>query len=167
MTNICDALLIIDVQVGVCFGEEQIHHLEELLTNINSKIDSYAQQNKPIIFVQHEDEDLVSLSQDWQIIEELSTSKGTHFIRKTHANSFYQTNLNEVLATEKCQSLEICGAQTEYCIDATIKFAHGLGYRVQMEKNLSTTYDNPFMSAEQTIRFYEQMWQGRFLTLFS
>ena len=52
--------------------------------------------------------------------------KNKIFVRKTHANSFYKTNLKEILDQLSVNRIEFCGAQTEYCMDATIKFAHGL-----------------------------------------
>lgn len=61
------------------------------------------------------------------------------------------------------QTLEICGAQTEYCIDTSIKVAHHLGYQVRMLHSLTTTYDNAFMSAQDTIAFYEKIWDQRFV----
>lgn len=73
-----------------------------------------------------------------------------------------------VLLTElDCHSIELCGAQAEYCIDTTVKFAHGLGYQLMMCRGATTTYDNPFMKAKETIAFYEKIWDKRFLTFWS
>lgn len=163
--NLCDVLLIIDLQNGVCYGEKPIDHLEELITKVNHKIERYHDAQLPIIFVQHNDEDLLENTLPWAIIPELQTEKATAFVQKHHGNAFYQTNLAELLKEHQIQSIEICGAQTEYCLDATIKMAHGLGYHLFLEKNLTSTYDNAFMSAEQTILFYEGIWANRFLTL--
>ena len=57
----------------------------------------------------------------------------------------------------------IAGAQTEYCIDATIKcgFEHGLEIIVPAYCN--TTVDNEFLSGEETYRYYnEMMWNRRY-----
>ncbi|MNO01719.1 hypothetical protein D3C81_2219460 [compost metagenome] len=48
-------------------------------------------------------------------------------------------------------------------MDATIKFAHGLGYNNFMVPNGTATINNSFMSAEETIHFYENIWNRRFL----
>lgn len=165
MNHLSDALLVIDLQNGVCFNNGEIDHLDKLILQVNAKLEKYAAKKKPIIFIQHIDEDLVKGSYEWAIIPALKSEYGTDFVTKRHANSFFETSLQEVLVENKIQSIEICGAQTEYCIDATIKFGHGLGYKIRMEKGLTTTYDNPFMTAEKTIQFYESIWQGRFLIL--
>ena len=80
-------------------------------------------------------------------------SRTRFFVRKTHANSFYKTNLKEILDQLSVNCIEFCGAQTEYCMDATIKFAHGLGYENFMVQKTTSTLNNPFMSAKETIDF--------------
>ncbi len=96
---------------------------------------------------------------------ELNVPKTAIFVQKTHADSFWQTNLQTLLSQMQIKSLEICGAQTKYCVDTTIKVAHHWGYQLQMVAGLSTTTDNAYMTAEQTIAFYENVWQNRFLEL--
>lgn len=160
------ALLIIDLQNGVCYQEQPLHHLNELLKRVNQRIKSYREAGRPIIFVQHNDEDLVQGTKTWQLHPDLQALPATdYFVQKIHANSFYHTNLQEILQKEQVNELEIWGAQTEYCMDTTIKFAHGLDYKVFIESGSSSTVDNDFMSAEKTIAFYEKIWQGRFATI--
>lgn len=161
-----DALMIIDLQNGVCCGEKPLYQLEKLIVKVNQKISKYHEAGLPIIFVQHNEEDLVANTSAWEIIPKLQKDKGTLFLQKWHANAFYQTNLADELQKRKIQNIEICGAQTEYCLDATIKMAHGLGYQLFMERNLTSTVDNPYMSAKDTICFYEGIWDKRFLTLY-
>lgn len=162
---LAEALVIIDLQNGVCYdGKQEIDHLETLIGKVQQRIRGYHEAGRPIIFVQHNDEELVAGSKDWQVIPQLDTSLAWQRIQKTHANSFFHTELEDILRAERISSLEICGAQTQYCIDTTVKFAHGLGYRLYMGRGMSTTYDNDFMSAAETISFYENIWQDRFLT---
>ena len=115
---------------------------------VNKRIKTYETIGKPVIFVQHEDDQLVPQTKPWEIL----------------SNSFYKTNLSVLLTELDCHSIELCGAQAEYCIDTTVKFAHGLGYQLMMCRGVTTTYDNPFMKAKETIAFYEKIWDKRFLT---
>lgn len=69
----------------------------------------------------------------------------------------------KILNQQQVDQLEICGAQTEYCIDATIKMAHGLGYQVVMKHGAASTFDNSFMTAPETNTFFERIWRDRFL----
>lgn len=83
---------------------------------------------------------------------------------KTHANSFYKTDLSEQLRKLNINKLEICGAQTEYCVDTTIRMAHGLGYTLFMKKGLTTTLNNDLLGAKTIIEHHENLWNHRFLT---
>ena len=164
MSNTADAIVVIDLQKGVCFDSSPIHELETVTALVNKRIKIYETIGKPVIFVQHEDDQLVPGTKPWELLSELSIPEHSYFVRKTHANSFYKTNLSMLLTELDCHSIELCGAQTEYCIDTTVKFAHGLGYQLMMCRGAATTYDHPFMKAKETIAFYENIWDKRFLT---
>lgn len=163
MGTSADVLIVIDLQNGVCYDSEHLFELDQLLAKVNDRISLYRKLHKPIIFVQHCDEDLVPGEEPWAIHAELDVQAQDMLINKIHANSFYKTNLKETLDQLNVHHIEFCGAQTEYCMDATIKFAHGLGYNNFMVKNATSTINNSFMSAEETIRFYEKMWSHRYL----
>ncbi|WP_336771414.1 cysteine hydrolase family protein [Paenibacillus sp. MMO-58] len=158
-----DVLIVIDLQNGVCYNKEHLFRLEKLLTKVNERISLYRKLHKPIIFVQHCDEELVPGEEHWAINAKLDVQAQDFLVNKIHANSFYRTNLKEILDQLNVHSIEFCGAQTEYCMDATIKFAHGLGYKNLMVKNATSTLNNSSMSAEETINFYENMWNHRYL----
>lgn len=166
MLQTADVLLVIDFQNGVCKEPKNIFNLQECITGINNRISAYRETNKFIIFIQHNDEELIYGHSLWKIISEINTQSNDCFVQKTHANSFYHTELRKILNENNVKSLEICGAQTEFCVDTTIKIAHGLGYDLQMQKGLSTTFDNAYMTAQNTVKFYEHIWNNRFLKLF-
>ncbi|MEK5333673.1 MULTISPECIES: cysteine hydrolase family protein [unclassified Lysinibacillus] len=163
MKTSADVLIVIDLQNGVCFSNEHLFDLQNLLTKVNNRIALYREHQKPIIFVQHCDEELVPEEELWAIHVDLDVQKQDYLVRKEHANSFYETSLKTILDELAVQRIEFCGAQTEYCMDATIKFAHGLGYENFMVRKATSTIHNPFMSAQETIDFYENIWSNRFL----
>jgi nicotinamidase-related amidase len=165
METCADVLIIIDLQNGVCYNETHLFDLQNLITKVNNRISLYRGLKKPIIFVQHCDEELVAGEKAWAIIEHLDVEEQDYFVRKTHANSFYKTNLKNLLDQLSVKKIEFCGAQTEYCMDATIKFAHGLGYENFMVQKATSTLNNSYMSAKVTIDFYENIWNHRFLKL--
>ncbi|KRK38944.1 hypothetical protein FD07_GL002008 [Levilactobacillus parabrevis ATCC 53295] len=163
--HMADVLLAIDLQNGVCYGDKPAANMPQALAGINARIAAYRKAKKPIVFVQHTDEDLVQGTHDWELISGLDHRDSDPLVTKNHANAFYHTNLRRVLTSFAAESLEICGAQTEYCVDTTTKVAHGIGYDLQMTPGLTTTVDNQFMTAEQTIAFYEGIWNHRFVTM--
>ncbi len=158
------ALIVIDLQKGLHTREKPLFSLQNILADINTRIALYRKAGEPIIFIQHQDEDLPRHSLQWSLMDELDTRDGDHFVAKTHANSFYKTALAALLQKLKVDEIEFCGAQTEYCVDTTIRMAHGLGYRVFMKKGLHTTVDAELLSAEVIREHHERLWGGRFLT---
>lgn len=72
--------------------------------------------------------------------------------------------MNEQLRKLNINNLEICGAQTEYCVDTTIRMAHGLGYKLFMKKGLTTTLNSDLLEAKTIIEHHENLWNNRFLT---
>lgn len=158
------ALIVIDLQKGLDTKEAGLFRLPEVLIGVNQRIAEYRKFELPIIFIQHEDEDLVIDSDAWQLFDELDAQKSDFYIGKTHANSFYQTKLKILLEQLSVTELEFCGAQTEYCVDTTIRMAHGLGYICSMKRGLNTTLNNDLLDAQTTISHHENLWNQRFLT---
>ncbi|MEI5994211.1 cysteine hydrolase family protein [Candidatus Enterococcus mansonii] len=157
------ALLVIDLQNGVNSGKTGLFRLNDVLDGVNKRITFYRENHLPIIFIQHEDEELIPNSFAWQLFDELDSRKEDFYISKTHANSFFNTKLKEVLDEHEITELEFCGAQTEYCVDTTIRMAHGLGYCNFMKKGLSTTLTNDLLDAKTIITHHEHLWNERFL----
>ena len=149
------ALLLIDFQKGIESPTQQLYRLPAVLDKVNQRIAVYRQHHAPIIFVQHEETELPFDSDSWQLFEKLDAQPTDFFIRKTHANAFYQT------------TLEIAGVQTEFCVDTTIRMAHGLGYTCLMTPKTTSTLDNGHLTAAQIIQHHEAIWAGRFLTFLS
>ncbi len=138
------ALLIIDLQTGVCHGAQPVANLDTLIDGVNQRIARYRASQAPVIFVQHTDEDLPLHSAAWALLPTLDAQPGDYYVDKTHANAFYHTDLGTQLQTLGVTSLEIAGAQVEFCVDTTVKMAHGLGYQLTMVPGLTTTTANDF-----------------------
>ncbi|MHC5217651.1 cysteine hydrolase family protein [Enterococcus sp. LJL128] len=160
------ALVIIDLQVGLETKTKKLFQLQQVLKKVNLRIKSYRERDLPIIFIQHEDEELLHGTDSWQLFPELEAKKEDYYVSKKHANSFFHTELSKLLEGLSVDTLEICGAQTEFCVDTTIRFAHGLGYKIFMQKGTATTLDNDNWTAEEIIQHHETIWNQRFLLFF-
>ena len=158
------ALIIIDLQNGLEQTGQHLFRLNDVLTAVNLRIFDYRKQKQPIIFIQHEDEELLPQSYNWQLFDCLDARPEDSYIGKTHANAFFNTSLKERLDELAVTELEFCGAQTEYCVDTTIRMAHGLKYTNFMKKGLSTTLSNDLLEAQTIIQHHEHLWYKRFLT---
>ncbi|MBQ6445924.1 cysteine hydrolase [Cytobacillus oceanisediminis] len=158
------ALIVIDLQVGVQPSNTPLYNLDNVIKGVNERIQVFRELNYPIIFIQHNDQELILNTKQWNLFSELDARDTDIYINKTHANSFYNTDLNAKLLELKINTLEICGAQTEYCVDTTIRMAHGLGYSLYMKKGLTTTLNNDLLGAKTIIEHHEKLWNNRFLT---
>ncbi|NRG43683.1 isochorismatase family protein, partial [Bacillus sp. CRN 9] len=65
------ALIIIDLQIGVQPENVPLYNLANVLNGVNQRIRSFREENNPIIFVQHNDSDLVLNSPGWKVFPEL------------------------------------------------------------------------------------------------
>lgn len=147
------ALLIIDVQRALCSGEYQCYDIQRVLDTINGLSARARQAGVRVVLIQHEEEDspLAHGAEGWQLAEGLETSPKDLRVRKTTRDSFYQTDLGKFLPGEDFERLVICGLQTDYCVNTTVRRAHELGYDVVLAADAHSTVDNGNMSAEDII----------------
>jgi nicotinamidase-related amidase len=147
------ALLIIDVQQALCAGEDECFEINRVIENINHLSIRARIAGVPVVFIQHEETDgpLVHNSAGWQLAEGLETEPEDIRVRKTTPDSFYQTHLQKLLQKEEIERLIICGLQTDYCVNATVRQALKLGYDVVLAADAHSTVDNGSLSAEEII----------------
>jgi nicotinamidase-related amidase len=147
------ALLIIDVQRGLCIGEYECFDIQRVIETINGLSTRARTANIPVILIQHEEEGGLMQygTEGWQLADDLKTSSQDLRVRKTTPDSFYQTHLYEQLQELDTDRLIICGLQTDYCVNATVRQAHQLGYDVVLVADAHSTIDNGTMSAEDII----------------
>jgi nicotinamidase-related amidase len=145
------ALLVIDVQLALCSGEYECFDIKRVIENINGLSAKARAAGIPVILVQHEDDLLKHGSEGWQLAEGLKSSPQDLRVRKTTPDSFYQTNLQKLLPKEDFERLIICGLQTDYCVNATVRQAHELGYDVVLAADAHSTVDNGNLTAEDII----------------
>ncbi|MHC8372621.1 cysteine hydrolase family protein [Pseudomonas sp. MDT1-85] len=147
------ALLIIDVQRALCTGEYECFDIQRIIETINDLSARARATNIPVILIQHEEKgDLLQYGgEGWQLADGLKTSPQDLHVYKTTSDSFYQTDLHEQLQELDAARLIICGLQTDYCINATVREAHQLGYDIVLVADAHSTIDNGMMSAEDII----------------
>ncbi|GAX48159.1 cysteine hydrolase family protein [Pseudolactococcus reticulitermitis] len=148
------ALLVIDLQNGV----GPLFEFEKIIQNINQRICEFREKAEPIIFIQHQSVGLAEGSEPWQFVSELAIKPDDIVIAKTQGNAFYKTELKQTLDNLGIDALEICGAQTEYCVDATVKAAYYAGYQISVTPNAFSTVDTQEFPASKINKFYWGMW---------
>ena len=72
-------------------------------------------------------------------------------VQKTTPDSFFETNLNDELQRRGINQLVVCGIQTDYCVDTTVRRAFSLGYKITLVQNGHSTWPDSGLSADQII----------------
>lgn len=152
------ALLVIDLQNGL----KETFNFSDLLNKINDKIDAYHNADAPVIFMQNIDSDLQYGSDASQIVAAAHRSHQDRVFLKYHSDSFFETGLETYLHHQGITTIDVCGLQTEYCIDTAIRVGHDRGFKMLMTSGLNSTYDTNDLTAKQIIKHHEKIWNGSF-----
>jgi nicotinamidase-related amidase len=132
------ALIVIDVQNGVVAGN---HERDAVVANIGSVVEKARSEEVPVIWVQHNDEQLKNGSEPWQIVPELVPDDAEPVVQKEYGDSFEDTNLETVLSGLGVGRLVVVGAQTDACVRSTLHGALARGYDATLVKDAHTTED--------------------------
>ncbi len=132
------ALVVIDVQNGVV---DEAHDRDAVVTNVATLVDKARSADVPVVWVQHNSEHLAQGSEAWQYVPELQQGESEAVVHKQFADSFEDTDLEDVLAAAGIGHLVVAGAQTDECIRSTIHGAFTRGYDVTLVGDAHTTED--------------------------
>ena len=132
------ALIVIDVQNGVVSGA---HARDEVVANISTLVDRARHDGVPVVWVRHQDDELSTGSDAWQIVPELQPSETEPIIEKRYGDSFEDTNLETVLEGLGVGQLIVTGAQTDACVRSTLHGAFTRGYDATLVSDAHTTED--------------------------
>lgn len=132
------ALLVIDVQQGVVANSWQ---RDEVVENCRKMVDHARDSEVPVIWIQHEADDLPRDSDDWHLVPDLVPVDGEARIYKEYSDSFAATDLIKILTDLDIGHLVISGAQTNACVRATTYRAASEGFDVTLVQDAHTTED--------------------------
>ncbi|GAA1745122.1 cysteine hydrolase family protein [Luedemannella helvata] len=132
------ALLVIDVQNGVVASA---HERDKVIANIATLVDRARAEQVPVVWVQHNDDDLPRDTELWQLVPELVRRGPEPLVHKSYGDSFEGTDLEARLAELGVGRLIVAGAQTDQCIRSTIHGAFARGYDVTLVGDAHTTED--------------------------
>ena len=159
-----DAFIVIDMQTLIVNANP--YNRDETVANIDKLISVCRSKKIPVIFVRHDDgpgEPLEKGTDGFKITKELTPREGEKIFDKNFNSAFRKTGLREYLDAMGAKQIIICGMQTEFCIDATIKVAFEYEYDVTVVRDGVTTLDNGELTGRQICDFYlGKIWNGRF-----
>jgi len=160
-------LLVIDIQKGIT--DARLYDFDEFLKNTKRIIDTARENNVEVIYIQHDDGPGTGFSvgdEDFEIATQVAPMPSEKIYVKDINSCFGNKEFADYVKNE--DTLIMVGLQTNFCIDATVKSAFEKGYKVIIPKGTNSTFDNDYMDAETTYKYYnEMMWPKRFADVIS
>ena len=153
------ALLVIDVQQGLCDGATPPFALDEVIARINAIAAKARAVGAPVIFIQHEGKAgyLEHGTAAWQLHRALQVEPTDLTLRKTATDSFHRTELQALLERHGVTELVVCGMHTEFCVDTTIRRALALGYPVVLVADAHTSEGSAVLSPALVIAHHNDV----------
>ncbi|MEO6018435.1 MAG: cysteine hydrolase family protein [Polaromonas sp.] len=147
------AVLVIDVQQGLCEGEGAAVDCSGTISRINIVTRKARQAGAPVFFIQHESVAgyLEHGSDAWQLARGLEAEPTDIRIRKTTPDAFLRTELEAILRNRGIETLVICGMHSEFCVDTTTRRALALGFPVVLVSDGHTSAGNAAIPAPLVI----------------
>ncbi len=132
------ALLVVDVQVGIV---AEALDRDAVVANVASLVEKARQEDVPVVWVQHADEDIVRGTDGWNIVPELAPDDAEPLVQKNYGDSFEDSSLETALSDLGVGRLVVVGAQTDACIRSTLHGALVRGYDATLVSDAHTTED--------------------------
>ncbi len=157
-------LLVVDTQKLIT--KANLYQFELFESRIKILIAKARKCGVEVIYIRHDDgvgEELTKGTEGFEIYEGFAPQEGERIFDKFVNSPFRESGLLDYLNEIDEDTIIAVGLQTDYCMDATIKCGFEHGFRVIVPEYTNSTFDNAFMTAEQTYRYYNEfMWTGRY-----
>ena len=160
-------LLVIDVQQAM-FGAAEPYNGRAVVARIAALIARARAAKVPIFYVQHDGglgDAFDKNGPGFALLPEIAPEPGDSITVKKRCSAFYETGLDASLRAAGVDSLVVCGMQTEYCVDTTVRSAFEHGYRVTVVGDGHSTFDSALLPASAIIAHTQHLWNGRFARL--
>lgn len=157
-------LLVVDTQKLIT--NDRLYMFDGFEKNVKALIGTARENSVEVIFVRHDDGKGNALSKGtdgFEIYDGFKPLGGEKIFDKTVNSPFRQTGLLEYLRGIGEKEIIVVGLQTDYCIDAAIKCGFEHGFKMIVPEYCNTTFDNDFMSAEKSYKYYNEfIWKNRY-----
>jgi len=154
-------LLVVDMQKGIV--DEELYAFDTFMDRTVRLIDAARKNHVEVIYVQHDagpNSGLTAGDSAFEIADQVRPQSGEKVFVKTINSCFGNKDFREYMEHQEDKRLMIIGLQTNYCIDCTVKSAFERGFEVIIPEGTNTTFDNDYMTGENTVRYYnEDIWE--------
>jgi nicotinamidase-related amidase len=157
------ALLVIDMQVGLFGDDTPRHDAEGVVDRINALARAVRHAGGTVVFVQHDGppgDPFEPGTAGWRMLPSLERQDGDPVVHKRACDAFYETSLAEVLRERAARRLIVTGCATDFCVDTTVRAAASQDYEVVVVEDGHTTADRPHVDAVSVIRHHNWLWRN-------
>jgi nicotinamidase-related amidase len=152
-------LLVVDIQRSLVDYLDPARRVG-FLDMVAGLLDRARGTNVPVVYVRHNDDEMRIGTKEWEIAEEIGPRPGEPIVDKRYRDAFRETDLADVLTRLAADHVVVCGMQSEFCIDATIREAERRGYRVTLVEDAHATYPVDGATEEQIRAQIHRVAQG-------
>jgi nicotinamidase-related amidase len=144
------AIVVVDLQNDYLpSGKLPLVGIEEAAANAAKVIGAARSVGDVVIHVRHEFPSpeapfFVSGTHGVEIIPAVQPSEGERIIVKNHPNSFRETELKQILDSERVEEVVVVGAMSHMCIAATSRASADFGYNTVIVHDACATRDVEF-----------------------
>jgi nicotinamidase-related amidase len=153
------AVIVIDMQRALCTGAEEAWDIERVTNNVNDVTTRARTAGVPVILIQHEEPEgpLQYGTEGWEIFEGVVTDPSDLHLQKRTCDSFHGTQLHAYLEQQGIRRLVVCGLQTDFCVDTTVRRALSLGYDVTLVEDAHSTIDNGVLTPPLIVEHHNKV----------
>ncbi|WP_136621925.1 MULTISPECIES: isochorismatase family protein [Mesorhizobium] len=149
-------LIVIDLQTGMFDGvhEPPIHDAPGIVERTRAVIDWARRGERRAAFIRHdgpEGDPLAPGEPGWPVWPALGQAADEPTFAKSVRDAFSNPAFGDWVAGQGAGAVVILGAQTDYCVAATVKGAMARGFGVTVVSDAHSTLDNASERAEQII----------------
>jgi nicotinamidase-related amidase len=137
------ALLVIDIQ-NFYFegGRAPLVGSVEASRKAKRVLEAFRKAGRPVIHVRHmPQQDPASSDPQYAIHHNVAPLPGETVLTKHYANAFRETDLAPRLEKLGVNTLVVCGMQTHMCVEAAVRYAADLGYKIVLVEDACATRD--------------------------
>jgi len=141
------ALILIDIQNDYFTGGRfELNQTDAAAQNAQSALALFRKKGLPVFHVQHINQNpeapfFVAATEGVKIHPLVSPLPGERVVIKHTPDSFFNTDLLQLLKELSIEQLVICGMMSHMCIDTTVRSAKRLGFAIELLSDACTTRD--------------------------
>ncbi|WP_432473472.1 cysteine hydrolase family protein [Amphritea sp. HPY] len=149
------ALIIVDVQKAIdCYSQKQRNNpnAESVIASLLSR---WRHRGLPVIHVRHsskfESSPYHASSEFFGFKDLVSPAAGELVVTKAENSAFIGTTLQQELVARGVTEIIVCGVLTNNSIDATVRVAAGLGYKVFVPQDATAAFELDLLNGKQVV----------------